>query len=99
MPTLMPPQDMVATNATLLQSSSKAGRLAVKLARESFFGIEEMKKHTVKTLPKIKLRALKDLLFKSYGKDSLVHFEPIWNKCIISIGKRCQVLRSATNNA
>ena len=91
---LILPQDIIGTNINLLHSSTKAGRLAVKLARESYFGLDEieMSQNTVSSLSKSKLNAIKDQLFTVYRYDDLVEFEPIWQKCLIAIGKACQAL-------
>ena len=54
LPELKPTADVIGNNQKLLQSTSKPGRLAVKLARESYFGEEVMKVSTVSSLPRDK---------------------------------------------
>ena len=89
----MPLKDVIEGNIGLLRCSRKAGRLAVKLARESFFGIALMKRSTFSILPKDKLKEIKHIIFKEYKFENLVEFEPVWQKCTIAIGKACQTLR------
>ncbi len=88
---------MIGNNQKLLQSTSKAGRLAVKLARESYFGEEVMKVSTVSSLPREKLKEIKARLYEVYRFNNQVEFEPLWQKCLISIGKACQGLRLKDN--
>ena len=78
---------IIEENVMLLKSIPKAGRLAVRLAKESYFGLEVMKKNTFSTLP------IKEKLFKACQYDNLLEFEPVWQKCAIAIGKACQSLR------
>jgi len=88
---------VIGNNQKLLQSTSKAGRLAVKLARESYFGEEVMKVSTVSSLPREKLKEIKARLYEVYRFNNQVEFEPLWQKCLISIGKACQGLRLKDN--
>ena len=55
-PKLKTAADVIGNNQKLLQTTSKAGWLAVKLARESYFGEEVMKVSTVSSLPREKFR-------------------------------------------
>ena len=84
--------DVIGANSNLLQSVTKAGRLAVKLARDSYFGRDACE-YCVRTaegqIEKITAR-----LYKVYRFDNLVEFEPLWQKCLIAIGKACQGLRA-----
>ena len=86
--------DVIGANSKLLQSVAKAGRLAVKLARDSYFGEDVMRVNTVSGLPKDKLKEIKARLYEVYRFDNLVEFEPLWQKCLIAIGKACQGLRA-----
>ena len=86
--------DVIGANSKLLQSVAKAGRLAVKLARESYFGEDMMCVSTVSGLPKDKLKEIKARLYEVYRFDNLVEFEPLWQKCLVAIGKACQGLRA-----
>ena len=80
--------DAIGANSKLLLSVAKSGCLAVKLARESYFGEDVMRVSTV-TVKEIKAR-----LYEVYRFDNLVEFEPLWQKCLIAIGKACQGLRT-----
>ena len=88
---------MIGNNQKLLQSTSKAGQLAVKLARESYFGEEIMKVSTVTSLRREKLKEIKARLYEVYRFSNQVEFEPLWQKCLISIGIACQGLRMKDN--
>ena len=66
-PELKSPNAVIEDNILLLKSTTKAGRLAVKLARESFFGTEMMKSSTAATLPKDKIKAIKQIIYKEYN--------------------------------
>ena len=57
---------MIGNNQKLLQTTSKAGRLVVKLARESYFGEEVMKVSTVSSLPREELKEIKAQLYEVY---------------------------------
>ena len=96
--TLKSPADVIEDNQKLLLSTIKAGRLAVKLARESYFGEEVLKESIVSSLPKEKLKEIKARLYEVYRFNNLVEFEPLWQKCLISIGKACQALRAKDSN-
>ena len=91
---LKPAADVIGANSKLLLSVAKAGRLAVKLARESYFGVDVMRVSTVSGLPKDKMKEIKARLYEVYRFDNLVEFEPLWQKCLIAIGKACQGLRA-----
>ena len=83
--------DVIGTNSKLLQSVTKAGRLAVKLARDSYFGEDVMCTSTVSGLDKDKLKEIKARLYEVYPFDNLVEFEPLWQKCLIAIGNKAEV--------
>ena len=82
--------DVIGANSKLLLSVAKSGRLAVKLARESYFGENVMRVSTVSGLSKDKMKEVKARLYEVYRFDNLVEFEPLWQKCLIAIGKACQ---------
>ena len=76
--------------------------LALKLARESFFGKDVMVRCTVvgdrelPALPQHELDLLKGqilTLFPAYW-NSPYEFEPVWSKCTASIGQGCKRLRT-----
>ena len=91
---LKPAADVIGANNKLLLSVAKAGHLAVKLARESYFGEDVMRVSTVSGLPKDKMKEIKARLYEVYRFDNLVEFEALWQKCLIAIGKACQGLRA-----
>ena len=51
--------DVIGENIRLLKCTTKAGRLAVKLARDCYFGENMMRANTVSGLPKEKLQEIK----------------------------------------
>ena len=84
--------DVIGANSKLLQSVAKSDRLAVKQAREIYFDEDVMCVSPVLGLPKDKMKEIKARLFDVYRFDNLVEFEPLWQKCLIAIGKACQGL-------
>ena len=89
---------MVIDRNPKLLSESKVSTLALKLARESFFGEAVMLKCTVAGdrelpgLPEHEVQLLKNqilTLFPGYW-NSPVEFEPLWIKCTKSIGQGCK---------
>ena len=97
-PALKSAADIIDSNQKLLQSTVKAGRLAVQLARYSYFGEEVMTISTVSSLPKEKLKEIKARLYEVFRFNNQVEFEPLWQKCLIAIGKACQALRVKDGN-
>ena len=97
-PALKSAADVINSNQNLLQSTVKAGRLAVQLARYSYFGEDAMKISTVSSLPKEKLKEVKARLYEVYRFNNQVEFEPLWQKCLIAVGKACQALRAKDSN-
>ena len=77
---------------------SQAGRLAVRLAVESYFGTEMLRQSTVcglkshKPLPVEKVNALKQKMLTLHS-DSKVEFEALWTKCINAINHHAIGLR------
>ena len=98
---LIPPADIVHKYIKL-KTQSKAPTLAVKLARESVFGVKVLQMCTVAggrelpALPITEIRKLKDFMFQLFPDfwDNPIHFEPLWVKCIESINQCCKALRS-----
>ena len=101
------PKDKLATPQAVLQKYRKlrgdalAGSLAVKLARESYFGQEVMQKCTVRGnrglpgLPYTELCQLKQTVFSVFLQywPNPVEFEPVWVKCSTAIGQACKAIR------
>lgn len=78
------------------------GKLAVKLARESFFGTDVLAKCTVMgcrdfpALPVNELNELKQLIFSMFPTywNTPIEFESkVWCSCVTSIGQLCKRLR------
>ena len=84
-----------------LQTESKASALAVKLARESFFGVKVMKQCTVMghgpypALPNAELNKLKQTLFSLFPKfwSNPIDFETLWKDCAEAVGQACKRLK------
>ena len=98
---------LVAAAQTLLRYpklgvESKASVLAVKLARESFFGESVMARCTVMgcgkypALPPNELNSLKQVMFAQFPKywPNPILFESLWKECMEAIGQACKRIRS-----
>ena len=79
----------------------KISRLAVKLAKEAYFGPEVMKNCTIKgkfnALPQEELSELKQFLENLCIPrlcSSKIVFESLWKTCCKSIGQACKQLRN-----
>ena len=99
----MPAKEIIDRNPKLV-CESKVSTLALKLARESFFGEDVMVQCTVAgdrelpALPGHELELLKNqvlTLFPAYW-NSLHEFEPVWTKCTAAIGQACKRLCTNT---
>ena len=77
--------------------------LAVKLARESFFGDNTMEKCTPQgkseydSLPEASLYNLKLYLVQLFPSLGRPDFEGYWKVCLNSIGQACKGLRKKNN--
>lgn len=96
------PSDVILKRYPSLHKENVIGKLAVKLAKESFFGEEILRKCTVMgcrqhpSLPTPELNQLKQAIFSVFPSywDNPVEFESkIWNVCVNSIGQLCKRLR------
>ena len=82
-----------------MKANSRILKLAVKLAKESYFGKRLMRECTGKgtreqlALPADKLELLKEFLRSLFSKMPSHEFEGIWRQCIDSIGQACKSLR------
>ena len=99
---LVPPETVIENNRNLM-CPSKVSTLALKLAKESFFGEDIMARCTfagsrdcpaLPTAEKNELKALVQSFFPQYWRTPQ-EFEPIWSGCINSIGQGCKRLRSS----
>ena len=96
-PLLLNP-DVVVCKYPKYRNVSQAGRLAVRLAVESYFGTEMLRQCTVyglkgnKPLPVEKVEALKQKMLTLFSV-SQVEFEALWTKCINAINHRASGLR------
>ena len=90
---------IIYTKYPQLTSLSKVSRLAVKLAKECYFGVELMKRCTVRGtrehdgLPPDKLDDLKSFLRYIFPKCNTPEFEKVWKNCTDAIGQCCNSLR------
>ena len=97
---LLDPDEVIA-NYPKLRTLSNIGRLAVRLASESYFGKEMLKRSTVyglkgnASLPSNKVKALKMKLCNLYPQyvDTPAEFEPVWTKCVNAINHHASGLR------
>ena len=93
--------DEVIEKYPKLRNISHIGRLAVRLAAESYFGKEVLRKSTVhglqghQPLPEDQIRALKKKIISIHPKyiDMPVEFEPLWAKCVNAINHHASGLR------
>jgi len=93
---------MVVNKYPKLNTRSKIPTLAVKLAKEAYFGPEVMSYCTFKgvgsyhALPQVEVKNMKDFLlnFTMPGISSQVEFENVWAKCMESVGQKCKMLRN-----
>ena len=92
---LVHPDEVVEKNINL-KTPSKITKLALKLAKESFFGPETMAQCTVAGmrdldgLPETELCSLKLYLFQLFPSFTKQEFEEIWKSCTNSIGQACK---------
>lgn len=99
-PSLLPSQDVIRKYPKL-RGESKAGKLAVKLAREAFFGDNVLVQCTVSgcrdlpALPAQELSELKQTMLIQFPKfwNSPQEFEHLWTTCCESIGQAAKALR------
>ena len=85
-----------------LRTEGKASVLAVKLARESFFGETAMSQCTMMgcgkypALPTTLVNSLKQTLFSLFPRcwPNPVLFEGIWKECVEAIGQACKRVRA-----
>lgn len=97
---LLTPSEVIS-KYTRLRGDSKMGELASKLARESFFGKELMRRSTVMgfkdfpPLPSDRVQTLKDtILSLCPAYQCNPHgFEGVWKKCVDAINHSCSKLR------
>ena len=96
----MPPEDVIRRYPKL-KGESKAGKLAVKLAKEAFFGNKILVQCTVSgcrdlpALPLAELNELKQRMLMQFPKfwNSPQEFEHVWTSCCESIGQAAKALR------
>ena len=101
------PVAVVVEKYKKLKTVGSAGTLAVKLARECFFGEDVLAKCTVygardkPALPSAELAQLKQAMFNLFPQfwQSPIQFEPVWNACVISINQCNKGLRSKVSLA
>ncbi len=81
----------------MYQDISNAGRLAIALARQVFFGDKVMRNSSLAgnlgkydVLSEEKLAQIEDIIFKMYKPND---GGALWLKCRVALGKKCQELR------
>ncbi len=86
-----------------LKKESSASKLAIKLAKEAFFGETVLRQCTVmgcRKFPGLPIKELNDLkqtifgLFPIYWANNAGFESNIWNPCVAAIGQLCKRLRS-----
>ena len=98
---LKTPEEIIRKYPKLL-SESNAGKLAVKLSREAFFGEDVLVRCTVNgfrelpALPVHELNELKKTMLRQFPKywNSVQEFEGLWITCSDAIGQAAKALRS-----
>ena len=92
---------VVSRYIKLAGKESTAGKFTCKLARESFFGTEVMKRCTCNGhgdkpgLPKAELLELKETVRHQFPKYTGTHeFEIVWANCQTAISQSCKRLRN-----
>ena len=101
------PVESVMEKYRKLKTVGSAGTLAVKLAKESFFGEEVLVRCTVygareqPGLPIEELNQLKQTIFNQFPQfwRSPMQFETVWNSCIVSINQCSKNLRKKVSFA
>ena len=98
--TKLKPTEEVAAKYHILRGESKAGKLTVRLAKESFFGEDVLAKCTLggrRDLPAlpVELNELKQTIFLQFSKlwPTPQEFEGVWNTITEAIGQTAQGLR------
>ena len=83
------------------QDINNAGRLAIALARQVFFGDEVMRSSSLSghlgkydVLDEDKMAQIQDIIFRMYRPND---GKALWSKCREAIGKKCQSMRSKTS--
>lgn len=97
---LVHPEEVITKYPKLLVTN-KAPTLAMKLAREAFFGEELMARCTVMgcreypALPSNELCHLKETLYQKFPAfwNNAPEFEAVWASCVDAIGQACKRLR------
>ena len=98
-PDLQPPS-VVVEKYKKLKARFKITTLAVKLARESFFGNDLLRQCTVmgtrefSALPQDKLLEMKQFVEGIVPTASPPVFEDIWQKCVTQMNQACNGLRT-----
>jgi hypothetical protein len=93
--------DDVVRKYSKLRGEAKAGKLAVKLSREAYFGENVLAQCTVNgyrelpALPLAELNDLKQKMLMQFPKywNSVQEFESLWLSCTEAIGQAAKALR------
>lgn len=91
-------------NRPKYQNPANAGRLAVALALEVFFGREELGESSLsgghgmlKLLDESKLDEIEEVI-KGFYRTKVKKIGDLWQKCRLAIGKKCQYIRKEDKN-
>lgn len=95
------PAALVIQQHPKLRVEGKAGTLAVKLAREAFFGDDVLAQCTpggsreLPALPCVELNLLKEKMWEQFSQywSNPVEFETVWSVCFNAVGQACKRLR------
>ena len=90
---------------TKLKNMTKVGQLAIKLAKETYFGEDVMSRCTVigygkyPALPETELNSMKQTLFNLFSSQSNpIEFEVVWKDAVEAVGQACKRLRHEKEN-
>ena len=97
---LLQSPEAVTLKYAKFKALNKISTLAVKLAKELYFGIEVLKASTVRgcrDLPILNQNTLMQFLFQQFPQfwHCPAEFEPKWSTCIESINQCCKGIRAA----
>ena len=95
------PASVIIRQYPKLRGDSKAGTLAVKLARQAIFGDDVLAQCTpggsrdLPALPSDELNILKEEMFDQFSQywSNPVEFEVVWGTCVNAVGQACKRLR------
>ena len=94
-PLTFSPRRLIENIVSRFHYQKDAGRLAVMLAMEYFFGQDYMSRHTTATLEPDRMLQLKAIVLSKFAaRRSEPDREHLWGKWRIAIGQKCKSLRA-----